>query len=227
MRLPIFAAGISVAAAETPVERGSYLVNAVMACDGCHTPRGPHGFDMSKRFSGGSQIWDEQAYTVRGSNITPDRDTGIGTWSADDLKRLMTEGMRPNGVPVAPQMPYGFYKILTPGDLDAIVAYVRTVEPVRHEVPPPVYKAAAPSGADPRRREVDRQRGAEPIRSSAASISRRWRTAWNAIRASPTACQDFINSWGKGGHEMKGTVRLGHRAQHLLAQGEGRRRLDR
>ncbi len=37
----IFGAGISVAAAETPVERGSYLVNAVMACDGCHTPRGP------------------------------------------------------------------------------------------------------------------------------------------------------------------------------------------
>ena len=71
--------------AETPVERAGYLVNAVMACDGCHTPRGPQGFDMSKRFSGGSQVWDEAAYTVRGSNITPDRDTGIGTWSADDL----------------------------------------------------------------------------------------------------------------------------------------------
>ena len=40
----IFGAGISVAAAETPVERGSYLVNAVMACDGCHTPRTPSGF---------------------------------------------------------------------------------------------------------------------------------------------------------------------------------------
>jgi hypothetical protein len=81
----IFAAGISVAAAETPVERAGYLVNAVMACDGCHTPRGPQAFDMSKQFSGGSQVWDEAAYTVRGSNITPDRDTGIGTWSADDL----------------------------------------------------------------------------------------------------------------------------------------------
>ena len=39
--IAVFAAGISIAAAETPVERGSYLVNAVMACDGCHTPRGP------------------------------------------------------------------------------------------------------------------------------------------------------------------------------------------
>src|SRR6186997_1115812 len=105
-------------AQESLLERGSYLVNAVMACDGCHTPRGPAGFDMTRRFSGGAQVWDEPAYLVRGSNITPDRETGIGNWSANDLKRLMTDGMRPNGVPVAHQMPYPFYKILTPGDLD-------------------------------------------------------------------------------------------------------------
>jgi hypothetical protein len=40
---------VGVATAETPLERGSYLVNAVMACDGCHTPRGPSGFVMEKR----------------------------------------------------------------------------------------------------------------------------------------------------------------------------------
>src|SRR5262245_21615612 len=68
------------------LDRGSYLVNAVMACDGCHTPRGPGGFIMEKRFSGGSQTWDEKAYTVKGSNITPDRETGIGAWSEADLK---------------------------------------------------------------------------------------------------------------------------------------------
>ena len=44
------------AAAETPLERGSYLVNAVMVCDGCHTPRGPGGFNMERRFSGGPQV---------------------------------------------------------------------------------------------------------------------------------------------------------------------------
>ena len=64
------------------LERGSYLVNAVMACDGCHTPRGAAGLDMSRRFSGGSQVWDEPEYLVRGSNITPDRETGIGGWTA-------------------------------------------------------------------------------------------------------------------------------------------------
>ena len=65
--------------AESALERGSYLVNAVLACDGCHTPRGPAGFDMTKRFSGGMQTWDEPTFTVKGSNITPDRVTGIGT----------------------------------------------------------------------------------------------------------------------------------------------------
>ena len=58
------------AAAETPLERGSYLVNAVMVCDGCHTPRGPGGLNMERRFSGGSEVWDTPSYTVRGSNIT-------------------------------------------------------------------------------------------------------------------------------------------------------------
>src|SRR5262249_30306078 len=72
---------LSAARAETPVERGGYLVNAVMACDGCHTPRPPGGaFDMSKRFSGGSQTWDTPQYLVKGSNISPDPETGIGKW---------------------------------------------------------------------------------------------------------------------------------------------------
>jgi len=97
---------------------------------------------MSRRFSGGSLVWDEPAYLVRGSNITPDRETGIGSWNANDLQRLLIDGMRPNGVPVAHQMPYPFYKVLTPRDLDAVVAYVRSVPAVRNEAPAPVYRAA-------------------------------------------------------------------------------------
>src|SRR5262249_18703222 len=129
------------ASAETLVERGSYLVNAVMGCDGCHTPRPGGVFDMSKRFSGGSQVWDEKAYTVRGANITSDPETGIGSWSEADIKRALTEGVRPNGIPLAPQMPFAFYKILTPRDLDAVAAYTKSIAPVRNPVPPPVYKA--------------------------------------------------------------------------------------
>lgn len=62
-----FLAGARLAPAETPLDRGDYLVNVVMACDGCHTPRGPDGsFAMEKRFSGGSQICDEPTFLVKG-----------------------------------------------------------------------------------------------------------------------------------------------------------------
>src|SRR4029077_5518990 len=101
----------SLAWAQSPVERGSYLVNAVMACDGCHTPRGPGGFLTDQRFSGGSQTWNEPAYTVKGSNITSDRETGIGSWSEADLKRSLVEGVRPTRGPPAPQMPFAFYPV--------------------------------------------------------------------------------------------------------------------
>jgi mono/diheme cytochrome c family protein len=201
--LTILGAGISIAVAETPVERGSYLVTAVMACDGCHTPRGPAGLDMSKRFSGGSQVWDEKAYTVRGSNITPDRDTGIGTWSADDLKRLLIDGVRPNGVPVAPQMPYGFYKILTPGDLDAIVAYIRTAEPLRREVALPVYKMAAHAVPIPgAEKSIGAEVPADPVKRGfyLATLAH----CMECHSRKPDGVQDFVNSWGKGGHEMTG-----------------------
>jgi mono/diheme cytochrome c family protein len=137
-----FLAALGEANAETLLERGDYLVNAVMACDGCHTPRGPSGFLLEQRFSGGSGTWDTPAYTVKGSNITPDDETGVGKWSDQDIKRSLTEGVRPNGAPLSPQMPFVFYKILTERDLDAVVTYLRSVTPVRNRVQPPVYKAA-------------------------------------------------------------------------------------
>jgi mono/diheme cytochrome c family protein len=201
--LGVLCAAVTCAGAETPIERGNYLVNAVMVCDGCHTPRGPGGLDMERRFSGGSIIWDTPAYIVRGSNITSDRDTGIGAWSEEDIKRLLTQGVRPNGVSVAPQMPYGFYRILTPGDLDAIAMYLKTVKPVRNEVPPPVYKAAAYSVPLP---------GAETSIGDTVPVDPVKRGFYLATLAHcmechsrrPDGVQDFKNWWGKGGYEMKG-----------------------
>jgi mono/diheme cytochrome c family protein len=141
--LALLLAVVCGAAAQTPVERGSYLVNGILTCGNCHTPRGPGGvLVMEKQLSGGPQTWDEPTYKVKGSNITPDPETGIGSWSAADIKSLLQTGHRPNGVQVAPIMPYAFYKIFTPGDLDAVAAYLRSLAPVRNAVEAPVYKAA-------------------------------------------------------------------------------------
>jgi mono/diheme cytochrome c family protein len=199
----ILVAAIGGAAAQTAIERGKYLVDTVMACDGCHTPRAPAGLVMEKRFSGGSQTWDEHAYTVKGSNITSDRNTGIGAWSAADLKRLLSEGVRPNGVQVAPQMPFVFYKILTPDDLDAVVTYVRAVPPLRNEVQPPVYKAAM--------QYVDIPGAEKPFTEAmlANPVKRGFYLATIAHcmechSRTPEGVQDYRTWWGKGGYIFKG-----------------------
>jgi mono/diheme cytochrome c family protein len=199
----VFAVTLGGASAQTPVERGDYLVNAVMACDGCHTPRGPGGFNMEKRFSGGSQVWDTPAYTVRGTNITPDRDTGIGSWSDNDIKRSLVDGVRPNGVPLAPQMPFAFYKILTPRDLDAVAAYMRSIAPVRNEVPPPNYKAAmhaelVPGGEKPIAEDALR----DPVKRGFYLATIAHCMECHARRAD--GVQDYNNAWGKGGYEFTG-----------------------
>jgi len=96
---------------------------------------------FDKALSGGMRF-DEPPFDVTASNITSDRETGIGAWSDADIKKLLTTGMRPNGVPVAIVMPTAFYKVITPRDLDSIVAYLRTIPPVKNQVPAPVYKIA-------------------------------------------------------------------------------------
>ncbi len=194
---------VSQASAQSLVERGDYLVNAVMACDGCHTPRGPGGLIMEKKFSGGSQVWDTAAYTVRGTNITPDRDTGIGAWSADELKRSLVDGVRPNGVPLAPQMPFAFYKILTPGDLDAVVAYVRSVQPVKNEVQPPTYKAAMHGELIPEaEKPIAEAALRDPVKRGfyLATVAH----CMECHSRRPDGVSDYKNHWGKGGYEFTG-----------------------
>ena len=197
------------AAAETPAERGGYLVNAIMVCDGCHTPRDPDslvipsGLGDERRFSGGVEVWETPAYRVRGSNISTDRDTGIGAWSEDDIKRLLTEGMRPDGVRIAPQMPYGLYRILTPGDLDAIATYLKTVNPMKNKVPPPVYwNAAVPAPYPGANASIGDSVPADPF--SRGSYLAALANCMGCHSRTPDGRLDFVRWWGKGGYEMKG-----------------------
>ena len=133
------------ALAETAVERGAYLVNTVMACGNCHTPRDASGALVTdKAFSGGLTI-NTPAFVATAPNITQDRETGIGGWSDAEIKHALIAGARPNhgrfpGVTLAAVMPASFYKALLPDDLDAIVAYLRTVKAVPNTVSDPEYK---------------------------------------------------------------------------------------
>ena len=121
------------------VKRGSYLVNGILTCGNCHTPKGPTGDIPGKDFSGGLS-WDEPPFKVTAPNITQDKETGIGKWSDADIKKVLRTGIMPNGAHVAMVMPTGFYHIMTERDLDAVVAYLRTIKPISNKVPDPVYK---------------------------------------------------------------------------------------
>jgi mono/diheme cytochrome c family protein len=152
--------------AQPQVDRGSYLVNSILTCGNCHTPRGQGGvYDMSRQLSGGPQTWDEDTFKAKGANITPDPETGIGRWSDAEIKRAILSGVRPNGTQIAPIMPYGFYKAFAPADIDAIVAYLKSVPAVRNAVEPPIYKATmpiiTPPGVDKSSGEADM---ADPVK---------------------------------------------------------------
>jgi mono/diheme cytochrome c family protein len=133
--------------AESAAERGDYLVNTIMACGNCHSPRDANGQMIKEKAFSGGLTFRTPAFVATAPNITPDPETGIGSWSDAEIKRALIEGVRPDhgglpGVPLAAIMPTNFYKALLPEDLDAIVAYLRTVKPVRNESADPVYKAA-------------------------------------------------------------------------------------
>ena len=194
---------MSPAVGETPVERGAYLVGSVMVCHNCHTPRGPQGLDMSRALSGG-QTFDEPAFKVTGSNITPDKDTGIGKWSDAELKHFLVSGVRPNGTSAAPIMPTGFYTVLTARDLDALVAYLRSVPAVHREVPAPEYRIAL-------KRETPTYAGAQMTDAEMTDKLARGRYLLSIAHClechtpeGPSAVHDFAKASGKGGRTFKG-----------------------
>src|SRR4029079_7301302 len=68
------------AVAQPAVQRGNYLVNTIMTCGNCHSPKGPPAAVAGKDFSGGLRF-DEPPFDVTAPNITPDKETGIGNWT--------------------------------------------------------------------------------------------------------------------------------------------------
>jgi mono/diheme cytochrome c family protein len=105
------------------IAKGEYLARAG-DCIACHTER------EGKTFAGGLPMKTPFG-TLYTSNITPDPQTGIGTWTSDQFYQMMHNGRFPDGGLVYPAMPFGSYTKVTRADSDAIYAYLRSVPPVR------------------------------------------------------------------------------------------------
>ena len=110
-------------ASTDPVARGAYLALAGH-CAGCHTARG------GAPYAGGPAV-ETPFGSVHASNLTPDDETGLGRWSADDFRRAMHDGVSRDGRALYPAFPYPDYTRLTRADTDALYAWLRTLAPVR------------------------------------------------------------------------------------------------
>ncbi len=120
------AAAAATVALPTQVQQGEYLARAG-DCISCHTAPG------EPLFAGGLKLDTPFGYMLS-PNITPDVDTGIGSWSADDFYRAVQNGVNKRGHYLYPVMPYDFYTKAARADIDAIFAYLRSVKPVHNAV---------------------------------------------------------------------------------------------
>jgi mono/diheme cytochrome c family protein len=107
----------------TVIERGRYL-SILSDCGGCHTAPG------GQPFAGGRAI-ETPFGNIVAPNITPDLDTGIGAWTADQFDAAVRRGLGSNGAHLYPAMPYNAYTRMSRDDVLAIRAYLGSLEPVR------------------------------------------------------------------------------------------------
>jgi mono/diheme cytochrome c family protein len=116
----VTAQGAPTSAAE--IARGKYVFGATGGC-GCHTaPKG--------QINAGGRRYNGAFGTVHSTNITPDKQTGIGTWTDDQIVAAIRLGRRPNGERLLPVHPFPIFNGMAAEDLRALVAFLRTTPPV-------------------------------------------------------------------------------------------------
>ena len=140
------------------LERGRYLV-ALGGCLDCHMPGYFLGKPDTSRYLAGSEVGFEVPGlgVFYGPNLTPDKETGLGDWTTDQIVAAIRTGRRPDGRVLAPVMPWRHFSELTDADAAAIATYLKSLPAVRNKVPGPfgpnekptsyVMKVVAPDGA--------------------------------------------------------------------------------
>jgi len=133
-----FYAKLDLQAKANPIQRGRYLVRTI-GCGGCHSMYDDSlGIIEGTQFSGGLtfELYPFGNYTSR--NLTSDKETGLGNWTDQEIKRAFTQGIARDGRKFLPfPMPWASFASLKEEDQDAIVAYLRTLPAIHHKIPDP------------------------------------------------------------------------------------------
>lgn len=114
--------------------RGRYLGEVVAVCGACHDARGTGGQPAPGMPLAGGRVFEERGFRAVAPNITQDRETGVGGWTDAQLAEAIRSGHRPDGSLIGPPMPVEGYRGISDRDLRALVAWLRTIPPVRNPV---------------------------------------------------------------------------------------------
>lgn len=124
---------------QTPVERGEYLVEGLLQCMICHSERdwSEPGAPPRQDLRGAGKVFREDGdVRIVAGNLTPDPETGIGEWTDEELARAIRRGIGRDGRRLHPLMYYNSFRHLSDADVEAVIAYLRSLEPVRNPLPP-------------------------------------------------------------------------------------------
>jgi hypothetical protein len=175
------------------LERGKYLANGTSGCIYCHSEH-----DLLKRDApipasqrGAGQVLPYLGLPGRivASNITPDPQTGAGSWTDDQLARAIREGIGHDGRTLFPIMPYARFHSMSDEDLASIVVYLRSLPPVRHELP-------ATEIIFPVKYLI--RNAPEPLQSPVASPDTSDRMAYAKYLTTITGCEDCHTPYHNG-----------------------------
>lgn len=133
---------------ETPqrIDRGEYIVDHLASCGACHTQRqSGYAFDNESADGGylaGGNVLTDASFALWVPNLTGDAETGLGTWTDDQIMRAIRDGAKKDGSIMFPVMPYPDYRFMSDEDVRAVVAYLRTVpkvkqtrKPIKNDIP--------------------------------------------------------------------------------------------
>lgn len=121
------------------LERGRYIFMGLSGCVHCHSPleKSQRGFPPVMSMMGAGQVLVEETSLGRmvAPNLTPDVETGSGTWTDDQLARAIREGIGHDGRTLFPMMPYQNFRGMSDEDLASVIVFLRSLPPIRHNLP--------------------------------------------------------------------------------------------
>ena len=184
---------------EDLLARGTYLMEGIVACGNCHTPKTKDGVPIEELKLAGGFVIEAPIFRAYAPNITPDKETGIGTWTDEEIIVAIRDGLRPDGTIIGPPMPSPFYRDISDTDARALVAYLRNIEPIRNVVQKSEYDVPLPPNYGPMIREVPDVLRDDPVAYGsylANSLGHCFECHTHMIEGR----HDFENGFGLGGN---------------------------